>query len=348
VVPTLLDPLEQALGGLAANPRPHDTDAAPAGKTARLADKTSIPLDLAELERELRVARWYLDRGQPDRSVCILREWMLNRWIVAHGRAAGWLDYARCRRLAEQVLNAWAERRRAQRAVAAAGPGGAEPAADAAVPGLWQAVAEWRNRLAHYGFTTETALLAPEKVRGWLARCEELCENDAAWRSPVDLLTEHLLVAPLGWRPGALYTALLRLRPSNLVVITSPEAKNGVEEACRAAAWTGSRPHVIEVADAHDCFGERVRVLDDVRPHLLTAGRVSVSLTGGTTAMQYLVERVAAEAARLGVPVARYAMLDRRPEDEQRREPFVVGECVCLDEEAPVDPPASEGLRCTT
>jgi CRISPR-associated DxTHG motif protein len=349
VVLTLLDSLERALGELAVEVRPDDTRTASASTGLRPASKTAISLDLGELERELRVARWYLDRGQPDRTVCILREWILNRWIVANGRAAEWLDYPRCRRLAEQMLNAWAERRRAARgSEASGGSGGTESAEDAGVPGLWEAVATWRNRLAHYGFTAEAAPVAREKVQGWLARCVELCGNDAAWRSPVDLLTEHLLVAPLGWRPGALYTALLSLRPSSLVVVTSREAKRGVEDACRTAGWAGGRLHVIEVADAHDCFGERARVLDAVRPLLLAAGRVSVSLTGGTTAMQYLAERVAAEAARLGVPVARYAMLDRRSEDEQRRQPFLAGECVRLDEEAPDDHPASEDLPCTT
>jgi hypothetical protein len=46
--------------------------------------------------------------------------------------------------------------------------------------------------------------------------------------------------------------------------------------------------------------------------------------------MQYLAERVAGEAIRLGVPCQRIALIDRREPEEQRREPYVAGDVIPL------------------
>jgi hypothetical protein len=49
--------------------------------------------------------------------------------------------------------------------------------------------------------------------------------------------------------------------------------------------------------------------------------------------MQYVVERIGAEAARLGVPVQRVALVDRRTPEEQRANPYVLGVLVRLEDE---------------
>jgi len=56
-----------------------------------------------------------------------------------------------------------------------------------------------------------------------------------------------------------------------------------------------------------------------------------LNITGGTTAMQYIVQQIAALAAELGRPVRRAALVDRRLPQEQRDEPFVPGELIWLD-----------------
>jgi hypothetical protein len=92
---------------------------------------------------------------------------------------------------------------------------------------------------------------------------------------------------------------------------------------------------VFEVADAHACFAEVDRLIPWARPHLLDAREVDVNITGGTTAMQYLAERVAGEASRLGVPCQRIALIDRREPEERRREPYVAGDVVPLTGDEP-------------
>jgi hypothetical protein len=66
---------------------------------------------------------------------------------------------------------------------------------------------------------------------------------------------------------------------------------------------------------------------------MLTGAReVVVNLTGGTTAMQAAVERIAGESRRLGIPVRRIALVDRRPFDLQRSDLYVAAEVLELDD----------------
>jgi CRISPR-associated DxTHG motif protein len=318
VVRTMIEPLERELGAWALPPE--------AG------DKRAVGLDPGELERELAAADWYCDRDQPDRALLILREWMVNCWLLGNPQDGHWLDYGRSRLRAERALSAWVERQKRLGDLPGAWPGRGHP-----LPALWQAVADARNRLAHAGFSERPADVSAAQVRDLIRRCRDLGGDGGAWRAPE---AEHgdVLVAPLGFAPGALFTALVHLWPPRVVVITSAGAREGAGAAGQAAAaqgWTGTIVQVVEVADAHGCFGEVRRVLETVRPWLAAAAAVRVSLTGGTTALQYVVERVAGEAERLGIPVRRYAMVDRRDAETQRRDPFVAGDCLPLEGDVP-------------
>jgi hypothetical protein len=142
-----------------------------------------------------------------------------------------------------------------------------------------------------------------------------------------------VLVTPLGLSPGVLYTAFAQLAPPLTVVITSEEARPVVEDVARRAAYDPGRVRVYAVRDPHQCFRERSELEAWVRPVLLDTSRVVLNITGGTTALQYLVEAVGRRAERLGLEVERVAMVDRRSPEEQRRQPYVAGEVVRLDRE---------------
>jgi hypothetical protein len=64
----------------------------------------------------------------------------------------------------------------------------------------------------------------------------------------------------------------------------------------------------------------------------MAARCVVVNVTGGTTALQYLAERIGRDAERLGVPVRRIALVDRRPYEQQQAEPFACGDLMALEE----------------
>jgi hypothetical protein len=67
--------------------------------------------------------------------------------------------------------------------------------------------------------------------------------------------------------------------------------------------------------------------------HLLEGPEVFVNLTGGTTLMGLAVERIAGEARRLGRPVRRFGLIDRRTREEQQADPFQTAEPYWLDSE---------------
>jgi CRISPR-associated DxTHG motif protein len=306
---TVLDPLEEALAGIAL---PADVE-----------DKRDVALDEAELRRQLRLARWYLEHGQEDRTLLLLREWVVNRCLLAaQGFSGRWLEYGQARQPMERALNALVERQ-------SLAPSGS-PQCESPLASLWRKIAERRNAIAHAGFKTEWIKEPHGVVEGLLQECERRCDGEAVWRTAPPGTAGRVLLTALGKSPGVLLTALRGLEPERALVVTSPEARGFVSEACQMAEWPTDRVTDFVVQDAHNCFGEVTRLLDWARPTLLEAREVLVNVTGGTTAMQYLAERAAGEAARLGIPTQRYALVDRREPEEQRREPYVLGECVPL------------------
>jgi hypothetical protein len=311
IVNTALEPLRGILEGVAL---PQTT-----------ADKTGSVLDQTEVERELRVAALYAEWGQTDRALLILREWMINRWLLTAGaEGPSWLDYAKARHPTERVLNALAERAR----VGEASPG-------AELGSLWGKITTSRNAVAHGGFQAELVKERREVVAQLVAECRSAAGEPERWRNAIPGPLGRLLITPLGLSPGVLFTALRNLSPDLTLVITSRDAEALVREAIERAGKDPARVQAHVVAEPHRCFDEVGPVIAWARPTLLDAKEVLINVTGGTTAMQYLVERIAAQAERFGVPTTRYALLDRRPREEQEREPYVLGEAVELRGDAP-------------
>lgn len=292
-----------------------------------IAEKRAVKLDLSELDRQLRLARQYAERGQADRALLVLREWTINRCLLAAGvRDSSWLDYNTVRKPGELALNGLAERERVK------GEAGARPRGELA--SLWASIAERRNPIAHAGFRPEEVRDSREAVGRLLDDCEALAGRQEVWQTAGAGGLGRVLLTPLGLSPGVLFTALRRLQPDQAIVVTSEEAASLVSEAQARAAWNGSLK-AYRVRDAHGCFEEAHRLLEHARAMLLEAREVLANVTGGTTAMQYLVERVARDAGRLGIPTRRYALVDRRSMEEQLREPYVEGEVIELDKEEP-------------
>jgi CRISPR-associated DxTHG motif protein len=314
---TVLDPLEEALTGLALRDD--------------VSDKGQMSLDDAELRRQLRVVGWYCERSQEDRALLLLREWIINRCLFAlRGSAPGWLEYPEARRPMERAINGVAARQ------LLAGPDA--PERTNTLASLWQSIAKRRNAIAHCGFRRDWVDAGQDRLKHAIERCNQLHPDESAWATVPPGASGRVLLTPLGHSPGVLYTALMRLHPDRALVITSPEAAGRLLQACARAGWDASRAESFLVEDAHLCFDQARPFRDRARPTLLGAREVLANVTGGTTAMQYLVERVASEATLLGVPTRRYALLDRRPPEEQRSEPYVLGDCVSLEgDETPDD-----------
>ncbi len=293
--------------------------------------KALLRLDLAELERQLRVAQLYCDQGNLNLASLVLREWIVSRCLLAAGQSR-WLDYATARRPMELALNGLAERVRS----------GSEgtTAEQRELAACWQSIRDFRNELAHAGMCEqEVNSLAGKKppagqeLARWLGWCNANIARDVCWQ-PGPTSQDHLLVTAFGLSPGILLTALSspRLADVNRVlVITSADARPRLPEACQKAGYALEQIEVEQVQDPFRCFDEAGPILERWRGRLATLGKVTINVTGGTSAMQYLVERIGREAERLGVPLRRIALIDPRPPEVQRAEPYVVGEAVELE-----------------
>ena len=137
-----------------------------------------------------------------------------------------------------------------------------------------------------------------------------------------------VLFTPLGLAYGTLYSAILLVRPQRVVIVTSREAMVNLHSAVDAAHFYLSRfeveTHLLD--DPLAGFSEG-RKLARYLAAAADADNV-INLTGGTTALQDCVRSVAVILRSQNKAVREVAVIDRRPADEQKRSPLVVGELV--------------------
>ncbi|GAB4263979.1 hypothetical protein [Thermincola ferriacetica] len=149
-----------------------------------------------------------------------------------------------------------------------------------------------------------------------------------------DETAERILISPLGMSKGLLYSALVRIKPSFVFIITSAEAVGPLEEIKARAGFNGDVCSVI-TDDPFDCYKEKEEVFRRIFG-ILSAGKgkkkIEVNITGGTTAIQYIVQYCSNKLKENGFDVTEYALIDRRPADEQKNNPYTVGELIVLSE----------------
>ncbi|MBX6751410.1 MAG: hypothetical protein IRY85_17395 [Micromonosporaceae bacterium] len=134
-----------------------------------------------------------------------------------------------------------------------------------------------------------------------------------------------------------LFSALRAAGPDQLscvLVICSADTERAIDEAVGKAGYRG---RIVRLR-LEDPFAGVVELNDLVRAanhHLAEIGTVLVNITGGTTLMGVLAERIAGRARRgRRRSVHRFALIDRRPVTEQENDPYQVGQACWLD-----DPP---------
>lgn len=298
--------------------------AVPDGVTSR----EKIPLDEGELRRQLRLIRWYAERGNVQEVLLLLREWLVSLAYMQVGGTSSWLGYQR-RHDAEIALNAAAARF------------GQLKIGNREIGSLWTKVSRERNKLAHSGTDSE-----PRDARGqqkpleppsrdetltWIQKCEALLT------APLELAPpgkDRILLSPLGFTPGVLFTAASSQKPDQVIVLASAQTEPLARQALEAAGM-GTLPLETRIlADPYGGVTEADGMAKALQGKLLEAAELIVNLTGGTTMMQLVAEKVAASARGLGIPVTRILLIDRRPPQEQRDNPYVLGEVIELPDGA--------------
>ncbi len=281
-------------------------------------DKKRLPLDLEELRRELHVSRWYVESNQFQKALIILREILVNLVVLClagSGRLPGgqWLD-PQTRASAEEVLSAL--RARTQAGITLSGH-------EQALAQVWQAISDRRNELAHGGFSPRDVAVSPERYSQLLKEVQALLAHGAllSVRPP-----RQLLVAALGRSPGSLFTALRHVRPDELVLVASQETIARLPEVLERAGFPGLPVRDLVVEDGLRDFRAVPELVEGLGETLGAAGRVVVCLTGGSTLLQYAVELVAHRARSLGAAVQAVATVDIRLPEDQRTDPYRMGE----------------------
>jgi hypothetical protein len=292
--------------------------------------KSSLPLTLDELWRQLRVAEWYLRLHEYDKSLLVMRECLVSALLCTSGETRRWLDYGH-RKPVEEMLNAVSERAKA----------GVATDREKTLASLWDAIAKKRNRFAHAGMTEEVVSASDQEIAALLERCRALLGGDALTELPRSS-GARLLITPVGLSPGVLYSGALHVKPDRLLIVTSQQAATRISEALEHARSLQTPQQTLVLEDAFLGYREVDRHLgSEMDRAFVAADQLIVNVTGGTTVMQYAVERLASRARDLGVPVRRVALIDRRSPEEQRANPYVLGEIVWLDDDEKGPSPSS-------
>lgn len=287
------------------------------------ANKKSVTLDEEELRRQLDMAEWYVQRERLPAALLVLREWLISLLYLRTAQPGPWLGHQR-RQPMEQLLNDLAERSKWHVATAP----------ERELASLWSKIRNARDRFAHAGFDEQIVAASKADIDNILADCRNLLTSETITSLPKPS-GGTLLLTPLGNSPGVLFTAVKLEQLARVIVISSETAQVKVEEALTAADATDLPCEVLLMRDPHAGFDEAQSfVTPGLRRLFVGANRVVANVTGGTTVMQHVVDALAREARRLGAPVQRVAMVDRRSVEEQRQHPYVLGERVLLEDSA--------------
>ncbi|HJK92010.1 MAG TPA: TM1812 family CRISPR-associated protein [Polyangiaceae bacterium LLY-WYZ-15_(1-7)] len=305
--------------------------------------KRQVPLTENELIRQGALIDRLLDDGHDTVAFGVLRELVVS-WVLWRlpGDTSAWLDRdARSR----------AEGRLHTLRTLAEQPSEHLSEAQRELGQFWGTLTDVRNGLHHHGMRRQDVLgdqhaKARERVLTYW--------RETASRFPdIDLgVGGHLgplLVSPIGMRPGALYSAVHASRealgapPAHVLVLCSEATRQLADEALDAAAFEGPRTK-LELTDPHGGLDELEDFVERARPHLLEASAVHINLTGGTTLMGLLAERLHSAARSLDRPVRRFGLIDPRSAQAQLDDPYHPGRALWLDsppstpqQEPPVD-----------
>ena len=139
-----------------------------------------------------------------------------------------------------------------------------------------------------------------------------------------------ILLSPLGLSPGLLYSAVMLIKPQKIVILTSEAAQACLPEIMDRCGFDGEQETII-IDDPFLAFDQWERI-QPVVEMIAEADEVWVNITGGTTALQYLVQKAARSLTAHGRVVRTVALIDRRGVIEQKNQPYEIGELVVLEE----------------
>ncbi|MEM3342379.1 MAG: TIGR02221 family CRISPR-associated protein [Thermoplasmata archaeon] len=200
---------------------------------------------------------------------------------------------------------------------------------------VWAQCSEIRNSLAHHGMKNETVKIVKikENIASLWKEIKDLLNKKECWDIEFGGGSGKYLITSLGLSKGLLYSALVCLKPARCYIITSESAKSAIHEICTKAGYrVPDERNILVMKDPHTGFGspEVREFIERLRWEMLPADEVYCNMTGGTTAMQFVVTQLYLEAEKLGRTVKTVAFVDRRSMEDQKANPYVLGEMIEL------------------
>ncbi|NDD31390.1 MAG: hypothetical protein EB084_24325, partial [Proteobacteria bacterium] len=285
--------------------------------------KQTLALTPTETTRQLALIHWLIEAGRHTQAINGMRAWVVNhvlqrlpwnipRWLSRHERAP-----------IEHHLDSVAYRAR----------NGYEEPEEHAIAAIWKRLRALEGSLRDGGLTPDAITLSRGDIIDLYNACVAL--NDSEDIEPTYRPPEgRLVITPLGLAPGVLYAVARLLTPSHTLIVTSARGREREVEALTRAGFPDLRRTVRVLDDPFHCFDLAPKLATEraIRDLMLRHDEVVVNITGGTTAMQHVIERLGRESRALGKRTATVALIDRRDPAEQLAQPYVEGELVWLDE----------------
>ena len=285
--------------------------------------KTKITLNGDELTRQAGMIDLYLKRDQLPLAVGLMREWVVSWAILKCG------NYSEIGECLDRGVRLRYERRLG--ALGAFARGGITITDEQQKFGtFWNQLTDSLRNVLHHHAMREDALEQPPSS---LKSVREFWNQLKVGKIDLPALgggSGRLLLSPQGTRPGVLFSALKVAKPDSCLVVCSAQSASSIPDAAAHAAFEGTCEN-IQLADPLGGFDELNDAATQARQRLLSADEVVANMTGGTTLMGLVIQRLAEEAQRLDRPVRRFALIDRRPPAEQDSKPFVQGDHHWLD-----------------
>ena len=285
--------------------------------------KQKLSLTSDEIQRETMLIDTYFEGGFYNNALGLLREFIITRCMLSAQQTDNWLDM-KSRELMEKklgaLMSAWKKNQDAL------------PEDQRILASFWDELTQCRNDLHHHGMKLNNVSVTgrADRLRGkWTSLKSQLDDNDF-WLVNFGGGSGCLLISALGLSPGLLYSALCQVKPRVLLAVASAKSVDLLQEViersdCQAEIITGV------LNDPFNGFDEIPDLVITSQDTLLEADEVICNATGGTTAMQYGVMRLSEGASRLGRKVKWVAMVDNRPAEDQRKDPYVVSEMIDLE-----------------
>ena len=287
-------------------------------------DKKKIILNEQELKRTLNFVEDQLEAHNISNSLVILREWVVSRIIASkEDLKEKWLEH-KTREKIEKQLGYWINNREKIKNMKCY-----------ELLSEFYSLGDRRNEYAHAGYREKKVEVktGKEKARKFLDLCKANNTNNDFWKLPEKLPGNgSVLITPMGASSGLLFTAVNLVKADSVIVLTSEKFIPKVKEACSKAGLTDmSKVHILTIKDAFCGFNEAGELYKQMTEFIRNPEEININLTGGTTAMQWVMQTAYEKLLREGVNVKRIAFVDRRPTVEQQSNPYVLGELLDVE-----------------